>query len=195
MGSIIWAEWCGDADFASIDAFGISAILASADRSRQYEVRPATIVPLLYHRVPSGEGERDIVNLNARPAVDLLAWLLAAKLARVPWYAGAEVLRSSWCHALFASNFLVRQRLVGDLKLVVGTRTDYLLYRTGPTERGILFTPQAGLDFSGGRFRDGDAYAGVSVTVGLRNWWSFDGDNDSGDVVLAARVWGIPFMH
>jgi hypothetical protein len=85
--------------------------------------------------------------------------------------------------------------MIGNLKLVLGTRTDYILYSIESADAGIMFTPQVGLDFSGGTFGDSNAYSGISVTVGVRNWWGFDGESDSGDIVVGARLWGIPFSR
>lgn len=196
MMSVIWGEWIGGGEFATIDAYSMVVLKSDSNRTFEYEVAPWTFVPLVYYRLPDGDGgEKDVINYNFRGPINWLAWAASSKLAGVDRHNDNEIMASPWCYALLAPNSLLRFRLHGNLKLVIGTRTDFLLYRTASTERGIMFTPQIGIDFSGGKYGDSNAYSGISVSVGLRNWWSFDGDNKSGGIAISARLWGIPFTH
>lgn len=196
MTSVIWAEWVSDGDLTTIDAFSWVKLKSNSKLSVEYEVPTMTLIPLVYYRLPDGDGgEKDVLNYNFRGPINWLAWEASSKLAGGEQHGDGWVLGSPWCYALFAPNFLVRYRLIGNLKLVVGTRTDYLLYRTSSTERGIMFTPQIGFDFSGGQYGDPNAYSGISVALGWRNWWNFDGECNSDEITLSARLWGIPFTH
>ncbi len=196
MDSVIWGEWVGDGNLATADAYGRLVLNTNDSQSIEYEVTPWTFVPLVYFRLPDGDGgEKDVLNYNFRAPINWLSWAAASKLAGVDRHNDDVVITSPWCYGLFAPNFLVRYRLIGNLKLVLGTRTDYLLYRTSSTERGIMFTPQIGFDFSGGKYGDSNAYSGISVSLGLRNWWSFDGNSESGEIAISARLWGIPFTY
>lgn|GEM_PF-5640061 len=196
MSTIGWARWVGDEDLMTFDVFELVCLEANSSRSVEYEVSPWTVVPLVYYRLPDGEGgEKDVLNYNFRGAVNFLAGGLSNKLNGGDWTDGDAGAGSAWRYALFAPDFRVRFRLVGNLKLMAGTRTDYFLYRTSDTERGILFTPFIGLDFSGGDYGASEGYGGLSVSVGLRNWLSFDGDNRSGELAVFASLRGLPVTN
>jgi hypothetical protein len=194
MESIVWAEWVGDDEVSSIDAYSMVVLKSNTRRSVEYEVTRWTYIPLGYYRVPDGDGgKKDVVVYNFRGPINWLLWAAASRLAGGD--SRGDTMASPWCYALFAPNSLVRFRLIGNLKLVLGTRTDYILYDTESTEAGIMFTPQVGLDFSGGTFGDTNSYSGISGSVGVRSRWGLDGDSDSGELVFVARVWGIPFTR
>lgn len=193
MVSVLWARWGADEDLMTFDVFESLLVESNPARSIEFEVSPWTGVPLVYYRLPDGEGgEKDVLTYNFRAPVNLLAAALTAKLGGHSWRDLAQLQDSPWRFVLFAPDCRARFRLVGNLKLMVGTRTDYMLYRTADTERGILFTPQIGLDFSGGDYGAREGYGGISVSVGYRNWWNFDGDSRSGGLAVFVRVWGMP---
>jgi hypothetical protein len=95
-----------------------------------------------------------------------------------------SAIKSPLRYPLFAPNSAVGLRLYSHLKLTVATNTEYVFYRLHNGERGVLFVPQIGLEWSGDK--DDYDYGGIILTVGKSEFWNFDGpDRDYG---VTARI-------
>jgi hypothetical protein len=161
--------------------------------SVEYEISPLSIVPLAFPGAVNSDGSEEKPTFyNFRGVANGLAWCLSAVLADAKVTNVRKVLDSPWHYALFAPDCRVRMRIAGNLKFLLGTRTDYLLYRSATTERGIAFTPHIGLDLSGGDYGGSHGYGGLSVSVGYRSWLNLDGDANSGELALLVALWGYP---
>lgn len=193
MSSLILAQGSMGGEVISFDLLEYVAFETPANRGWEYEISSFSFIPLVFMQEPGTEGVENYVGTyNFRGLINSLFCVLAAPESKGGFYDTAEVMESPWRYALFAPNCRFRVRLAGGLKLLLATRTDYMLYRSGGTERGIIFTPQIGLDLSGGRFGGQAGYGGISVSLGYRNWWKFDSENRSEGLTILVRLWGIP---
>ena len=185
-----WFSWVGMGDVGTFDAAEVLVIESLHEGRVEYEISQMTFVPLVFPTVVNEKGENErVVYYNFRGLANGLAWGLSSVFAGAGFSEVEEIFDSHWPYVLFAPNCRARVRLSGDLKLVLGTRTDYVLYRTVNSDRGIVFTPHVGLSRTTGEFGEGD-YSGFSVSVGYRKMWNFDGESSSGELALFVSLWG-----
>jgi hypothetical protein len=186
-------RWSIGSGFQTLDLLEPMVLESPADRGWVYEISPFTFFPFLYLQVPDEEGgEKYTMVYNFRGVINSLMWALTAVSADAGLLEPAKVMESPWRYVLFAPDCRVRIRLVGNLNLLLATRTDYSLFRTEEADRGILFTPHIGLDLSSENFYGPASEGGISISVGYRNWWSFDSVNRSGGLAVFVRFWGFP---
>ncbi len=185
-----WFSWVGLGDLGTFDAAEVIVIESLHEGRVEYEISPMTFVPLVFPSAINENGENErVVYYNFRGVANGLAWGLSSIFAGAGLSDVEEILESPWHYALFSPNCRARVQLSGDLKLVLGTRTDYVLYRTVNSDRGIVFTPHVGLSRTTGEFGE-DSYGGFSVSLGYRKVWNFDGETRSGEIALLVTLWG-----
>jgi len=93
-------------------------------------------------------------------------------------------------YLLMFPNSTYRYRLTNIIRPTLSMNTDYLLYKSGKSSRGLLFTPSIGVTLFGNWGTAGGR--GINVYVGRSMFWSFDNERRGSAITFGINAFVSP---
>lgn len=122
----------------------------------------------------------------------LLSYHVARGLTSLTYDDSTRYYETPYRYILSLPNMFIHYKLYKNLKLIVGTDTEYLFYRTHHGRRGILFYPYVGINISGGYHT---YWNGISFYVGHAHFLNFDSGNPHPQLLFGISVFLTDFPH